>query len=262
MQSAAETSLAGVRPGGLAAMFAPICASLSRSVPPAVLRSICARGLSLTTATRSGDRPRIPCMGSGVDDAFVSITDEGALPFVIAARIETAVRRAGLITGKAALPDALPLLRRLSRPIAAFSPLPAGQRAEVLHQCRIARSRRGHSRPRRFRSPRRQGCCTAPGPQRTTRRRFRFRGAHGAYQSAPTRHRGSGRDRPAVPDLILIPKVESAAQVSEIDAVIKSIAKQNGLTRSRTIWLMPILESALGIENAFAIATASANIAA
>ena len=31
---------------------------------------------------------------------------------------------------------------------------------------------------------------------------------------------------------------------------------------TRPIWLMPILESALGIENAFAIATASDRIAA
>jgi len=42
--------------------------------------------------------------GLGVRHAVVQITDEGALPFVIAARIEAAVRRAGL-TGKKALPQ-------------------------------------------------------------------------------------------------------------------------------------------------------------
>src|SRR6266481_8857026 len=40
----------------------------------------------------------------GVKHARVSIHDEGALPFVIAARIETAVRRAGLALGKRSLP--------------------------------------------------------------------------------------------------------------------------------------------------------------
>jgi len=37
----------------------------------------------------------------GVHDAHVTIHDEGALPFVIAARIEAAVRRAGMLADKA-----------------------------------------------------------------------------------------------------------------------------------------------------------------
>ena len=41
----------------------------------------------------------------GVKNAKVSIHDEGALPYVIAARIETAVRRAGLGAKQKALPD-------------------------------------------------------------------------------------------------------------------------------------------------------------
>src|SRR5512144_1114506 len=45
----------------------------------------------------------------GVKHARVSIHDEGALPFVIAARIEAAVRRAGLALGKRALPEPHPL---------------------------------------------------------------------------------------------------------------------------------------------------------
>ena len=44
-----------------------------------------------------------------VAHAQVLIHDEGALPFVIAARIETAVKRAGLAKDKNALPDANPL---------------------------------------------------------------------------------------------------------------------------------------------------------
>src|SRR5690348_3915810 len=44
-----------------------------------------------------------------IKHAHVEIHDEGALPFTIAARIEAAVRRAGLALGKRALPEPLPL---------------------------------------------------------------------------------------------------------------------------------------------------------
>src|SRR5208283_4047821 len=64
---------------------------------------------------------------------------------------------------------------------------------------------------------------------------------------------------PQAPDLILIPKVETAKQVSDVVGAMDSIAQRAGITRP--IWLMPILESALGIENAFAIVTASERIA-
>src|SRR5580658_101221 len=40
----------------------------------------------------------------GVKHARVAIHDEGALPFVIAARIEAAARRAGIALGKRSLP--------------------------------------------------------------------------------------------------------------------------------------------------------------
>jgi len=65
---------------------------------------------------------------------------------------------------------------------------------------------------------------------------------------------------PESPDLILIPKVESPSQVVEASCRIDEIKANYGITRP--IWLMPILESALGIENAFAIAKASEQIVA
>ncbi len=58
---------------------------------------------------------------------------------------------------------------------------------------------------------------------------------------------------PEHPDLVLIPKVETAAQVTAVRDRITSVAAG----ASRPVWLMPILESALGIENAFEIARAS-----
>jgi citrate lyase subunit beta/citryl-CoA lyase len=65
---------------------------------------------------------------------------------------------------------------------------------------------------------------------------------------------------PESPDLILIPKVERPAQVTEVSQKIAEIKANFGLTRP--IWLMPILESALGIEKAYEIAIASADVVA
>ena len=45
----------------------------------------------------------------GVEHALIEIVDEGALPFVIAARIEAAVRRARLAQRKSVLPEAVTL---------------------------------------------------------------------------------------------------------------------------------------------------------
>jgi len=63
----------------------------------------------------------------GIKQAQITIRDEGALPYVIAARIETAARRAGLAVGQKSLPDKHPLpvpsardrLRRSRRDISA-----------------------------------------------------------------------------------------------------------------------------------------------
>jgi citrate lyase subunit beta/citryl-CoA lyase len=65
---------------------------------------------------------------------------------------------------------------------------------------------------------------------------------------------------PEGPDLILIPKVEHADQVREVDERIRGIRANEG--DGYAIWLMPILESALGVENAFAVATAAETVVA
>jgi citrate lyase subunit beta/citryl-CoA lyase len=62
------------------------------------------------------------------------------------------------------------------------------------------------------------------------------------------------------PDLILIPKVEQSEQIREVDRMIGEIKARHGIIRP--IWIMPILESALGIENAFAVAAATDSVAA
>ena len=58
-------------------------------------------------------------------------------------------------------------------------------------------------------------------------------------------------------NLILIPKVERAEELQKIDRNIKEISKE--CRRNEPVFLMPIIESALGIMNAFKIAKASEN---
>ncbi len=60
--------------------------------------------------------------------------------------------------------------------------------------------------------------------------------------------------------LILVPKCEDPAYIRDLEKEIERIKELNGV--KRIIYLMPILESALGIERAFSIATASKNVVA
>jgi len=63
---------------------------------------------------------------------------------------------------------------------------------------------------------------------------------------------------PEAPDLVLLPKAEKPEEVKEVDRAIGELKAEHAI--DRPVWILPILESALGIENAFAIATASPNI--
>lgn len=60
-------------------------------------------------------------------------------------------------------------------------------------------------------------------------------------------------------NLILVPKCESAEQLHLVNQKITEIS---GTSASTTIWLMPIIESALGVIKAFEIATAADNVVA
>ncbi len=60
--------------------------------------------------------------------------------------------------------------------------------------------------------------------------------------------------------VILIPKCESKETVLKVDEKIKSIRQRNNIRNE--IYLMPIIESALGIVNAYEIASSSSNICA
>lgn len=66
---------------------------------------------------------------------------------------------------------------------------------------------------------------------------------------------------PCRPDLILLPKTGSAADIREADAYITETEKRLGLA-TEAVGLVALIETALGVENAFAIASASPRVAA
>ena len=66
---------------------------------------------------------------------------------------------------------------------------------------------------------------------------------------------------PEKPDLILLPKTGSAQDVLEADAYLTEKEDALGLPRN-TVGLMPLIETALGVENAYAIASATKRVQA
>lgn len=65
---------------------------------------------------------------------------------------------------------------------------------------------------------------------------------------------------PASPDTILIPKCESARQVHEVAEIIEKL--ETGVKLAHPIWLMPLIETAAGVVHAYEIASASDRICA
>ena len=197
----------------------------------------------------------------GVRHARVEIYDEGALPFVIAARIEAAAREAGLGEGTRVLPDRLPLpepstrdrLRRSrlyvpgSEPKYFINAALHDSDAVILDlEDSVHVSEKDAARllvRNALRAVDFLGC------ERMVRINQIPLGLEDLHEIVPE-----------CPALILIPKVENPGQVVEADCRIAEIQSNYGSTRP--IWLMPILESALGIENAFGIAQASPQIVA
>ena len=66
---------------------------------------------------------------------------------------------------------------------------------------------------------------------------------------------------PYKPSLILLPKTGTAADVQEADAYLTSVEQTLGLERN-SVGLMPLIETAMGVENAFAIASVAKRVKA
>lgn len=66
---------------------------------------------------------------------------------------------------------------------------------------------------------------------------------------------------PCQPNLILLPKTGSAADVLAADAYMTELEEKLGLAPN-TVGLMPLIETAMGVENAFSIASATKRVKA
>jgi citrate lyase subunit beta/citryl-CoA lyase len=226
-------------------------------------------GIELTVESRVeatyGEALRIQIsevlQGLGVEHARVTVHDEGALPFVVAARLEAAVRRARPETER-------------RHPIPRL-PLPAPSARDRLRRSRLYLP---GNEPKYFIN----AGLHAPDaiildledsvhPAEKDAARILVRNALRAVDFAtaermvrinqlPLGLADLEEVIPEGPDVILIPKVEQAEQVLEVERHIAEMQARTG--SERAIWLMPILESALGIEHAFAVATASPRICA
>lgn len=64
---------------------------------------------------------------------------------------------------------------------------------------------------------------------------------------------------PEKPDVILLPKASPPDDVLKVDAYMSEIEKKSGLENG-TVALMPLIETALGVENAYAIASATKRV--
>jgi citrate lyase subunit beta/citryl-CoA lyase len=197
----------------------------------------------------------------GVQHARIAIEDAGALPFVIAARIEAAVRRAGLGQGRRALPEAVRL--------------PAASPRDRLRRSRLYLP---GTEPKYFINAGLHGPDAiildledAVHPAEKDAARILVRNALQAVDfggaermvrinQLPLGYWDLDEVIPEAPDVVLIPKVEHPEQVLAVEERVTQIAARCKI--DRPIWLMAILESATGIENAFAIATASERMVA
>jgi citrate lyase subunit beta / citryl-CoA lyase len=192
----------------------------------------------------------------GVYHARIAIEDEGALPFVISARIEAAVRRAGLGLGRRALPQSVPLQQPSSRDRLRRSRLylPGSEPKYFINA--------GLHAPDAIILDLEDAVHPAEKDVarilvRNTLRAVEFGAAERMVRinQLPLGYEDLEEVVPEAPDVVLIPKAEHAEQILAIEERVTQIAARCKI--ARPIWLMCILESALGIENAFAIATAS-----
>ncbi len=198
----------------------------------------------------------------GMRGAKVEVDDKGALPFVLEARVEAAARRAGVGGGRDARPErtvpvpppsARDRLRRSRLYLPGGEPkfmINAGLHApdgiildleDSVHPADKDAARLLVRNALR--------CVDFGAAERMVR-----------INQLPLGLEDLEAIVPEQPDLILVPKVEHPDQLRHVDRAIGEILARS--RDERPLWLMPILESAAGIERAFEIALASSRVAA
>ncbi len=212
----------------------------------------------------------------GVRNAKVEIEDAGALPFVLMARVECAARRLGVVVGNGYVPEFAAGTKygtererfRRSRLY-----LPGNEPKFMLNaglhgpdgvildlEDSVAASEKDSARL----------------VVRNALRSIDFNGAERMVRINQGEMGLKDLDYivPHNVHVVVIPKVESPEQVQQIDARIQEIQGAAGFslresattkdsgTPEQAIFLMPIVESALGVIRAYEIATSSPNICA
>ncbi|MGD0340153.1 MAG: aldolase/citrate lyase family protein [Bacteroidales bacterium] len=196
-----------------------------------------------------------------IKDASLMMNDSVALPFVIAARLEAAIKRL-VISDLEYLPEMLK--ENMYRTIAErrrFSRLyiPGNTPGMMINA----------------------GLHSADGiildledsvaPEKKDEARFLVRNAlrqvgfHGAERMVRINQGDQGLTDldfvvPHNVNLILLPKCENAEQVIKVESKINKIITKHKMTNP--VYLMPIIESALGVENSFTIARSSEKVVA
>ncbi|HPQ39350.1 MAG TPA: aldolase/citrate lyase family protein, partial [bacterium] len=191
-----------------------------------------------------------------LENAVIEVDDTGAVPYVIAARFEAAVRRLGLDKGKRFILDPL------------YS-VPENRRDRF----RRSRLYLPGNTPKLFLNACLHGAdglildledSVAPAVKEDARilvrnalRQMEFKGSERMVRINQG-DRGLADLReilPMQPHVILIPKVETQDQIQVIDAEVDAIRSADPTIAD--VFYMPIIESALGVINAYPIAVAS-----
>ena len=193
----------------------------------------------------------------GVAHALVEIRDSGALEFVLAARLEAALKQV-IESDRSYIPDSkVQRAGRCQRDRFRFTRLylPGNTPSMMLNAgihdpCGIILDLEDAVAPSKKQEARylvrnALGCVDFYGAERMVR-----------INQLPDGITDLDYVVPMEPELLLIPKVESP---EEIHAVNEHIDKLAG---NHEIYLMPIVESALGVEHAFEIACSAGNVVA
>jgi citrate lyase subunit beta / citryl-CoA lyase len=196
----------------------------------------------------------------GVSHCRVAVDDQGALPFVIAARLECALLRSGYERSGAFLPETGPGF---------------GARTEKFRMRRSRLYLPGNE-PKFFMNAGLHGpdgvildledsvaLSEKDAARIVVRNALRVVDFGRAERMVRINQFPAGLDDlewiiPHNVHVVLIPKCESAAQVTAIDERIVAIAKRENV--EYPVYLMPIMESALGAIRAFEVASASPNV--
>ncbi len=197
----------------------------------------------------------------GIRNAMVSIEDSGALSLVLAARLEAAIKKL-VNTDKVWLPAMLPSNQyTTARDRNRFSRLylPGNSPSLMINA--------GIHKP--------DGIILdledAVAPDKKDEARFLVRNAlcgidfYGAERMVRINQGERGLEDleyiiPYNVNLILLPKCEKPEQLAVMNERIQKIQQEHNLTNP--VWIMPIIESALGVINAYPIAAFSSNIVA